>query len=91
MQKNLYIEQEKLQKRLEIVSDPKYPAELKRRQQELDARLKTLQREHKQLTFDQNRKEMRLDKIINKQLNSGALMGSQGGGEPEAQKDVVAA
>lgn len=36
LHKNLYSEQDKLQRRLEIVSDPKYPAELKRRHQELD-------------------------------------------------------
>ncbi len=52
MHKNLYIEQEKLQKRLDMVSDPKYPAELRRKQMELDARLKTLQKEYKQLNFD---------------------------------------
>ena len=29
--KNLYIEHDKLQRRLDMISDPKYPAELKRR------------------------------------------------------------
>jgi hypothetical protein len=45
LHKNLYIEYDKLQRRLDIISDPKYPAELKRRQYELDARLKTLTKE----------------------------------------------
>ena len=45
LHKNLYSEQDKLSRRLDIVSDPKYPAELKRRHQELDQRLKTLNKE----------------------------------------------
>jgi hypothetical protein len=45
LHKNLYVEHDKLQRRLDIISDPKYPAELKRRHQELDARLKTLNKE----------------------------------------------
>jgi len=31
LHKNLYAEHDKLQRRLELISDPKYPAELKRR------------------------------------------------------------
>ena len=45
--KNLYVEHDKLQRRLDIISDPKYPAELKRRHSELDSRLKTLTKEQK--------------------------------------------
>ena len=45
--KNLYIEQERLQKRLDVISDPKYPAELRRKQQELEARAKTLAKEQR--------------------------------------------
>ena len=72
--KNLYSEQDKLQRRLDIVSDPKYPAELKRRHQELEQRLKTLNKEQKTLVADQARREKRLDKLINV-------------GESEAQRD----
>lgn len=56
------------------MSDPKYPAELKRRHQELDQRLKTLNKEQKMLATDQARREKRLDKLINV-------------GESEAQKE----
>ena len=45
--KNLYSEQERLQKRLDVISDPKYPAELRRKQQELEARAKTLAKEQR--------------------------------------------
>jgi hypothetical protein len=45
--KVLSVEQDKLQKRLDKLSDPKYPAELKRKQAELDQRLKTLAREQR--------------------------------------------
>jgi hypothetical protein len=31
LHKNLYVEHDKLQRRLDMISDPKYPAELKRR------------------------------------------------------------
>lgn len=63
--KNLYQEQEKLQRRLDMISDPKYPAELKRRHQDLDSQLKALSKEQKLLNADQARREKRLDKLIN--------------------------
>lgn len=63
--KNLYQEQDKLQRRLDLISDPKYPAELKRRNQDLDSRLKALSKEQKLLNADQARREKRLDKLIN--------------------------
>jgi len=47
LHKNLYAEHDKLQRRLELISDPKYPGELKRRHQELDGRLRTLNRDMK--------------------------------------------
>ncbi len=76
LHKNLYSEQDKLQRRLDIISDPKYPAELKRRHQELDQRLKTLNKEQKLLVADQTRREKRLDKLINV-------------GESEVQRDCM--
>jgi hypothetical protein len=75
MTKNLFFEYERLQRRLELISDPTYPNELKRRNQELESRLKTLNREQKVLKIDQVRREKRLDKIINV-------------GEPESLKEV---
>ena len=75
MTKNLYFEYERLQKRMEKVSDPLYANELKRKSIELESRIKTLTKEQKNLKIDQVRREKRLDKII--QI-----------GEPEALKDV---
>lgn len=49
LHKNLYAEHDKLQRRLDVISDPKYPSELKRQHTELDARMKTLTKELKQL------------------------------------------
>jgi hypothetical protein len=71
-------EQERLQKRLEKLSDPKYPAELKRKQAELDSRLKTLTKEQRQCQYDQTRREKKLEKMI-------------GSEEPEVQKDCTLA
>lgn len=75
MTKNLFFEYERLQRRLEQLSDPLYPSELKRKTVELDARIRALIREQKALTIDQHRREKRLDKIISQ-------------GEPECFKDV---
>lgn len=52
MTKNLFFEYERLQKRLELVSDAQYGQELKRKNQELENRLKTLSREQKALKID---------------------------------------
>ncbi len=49
MTKNLYIEYEKLQKRMEQVGDPLYVQELRRKNDELDNRIKVLTREQKAL------------------------------------------
>lgn len=75
MTKNLFFEYERLQKRMERLSDPIYPAELKRKNAELENRLKTLGKEQKNLQIDQIRREKRLDKIISI-------------GEPECLRDV---
>lgn len=75
MTKNLFYEYEKLQYRLEQVSDPLFLSELKRKNVELDGRLKTLGREQKNLQNDQFRREKRLDKIIMQ-------------GEPESQQAI---
>ena len=45
MTKNLYNEYEILQKRLDKVGDPMYLGELKRKNAELESRLKTLNKE----------------------------------------------
>ena len=45
MTKNLYNDYELLQKRLEKVGDPMYLGELKRKNAELESRLKTLNKE----------------------------------------------
>lgn len=45
MTKNLYNEYELLQKRIEKVGDPFYLSELKRKNVELESRLKTLNKE----------------------------------------------
>jgi hypothetical protein len=45
MTKNLFYEYERLQKRLEKISDHVYPSELKRKTVELDSLIKTLTRE----------------------------------------------
>ena len=45
MTKNLFFEYEKLQKRLEKVSDPSYQSNLRRRSNELDQRIKTLNKD----------------------------------------------
>ena len=75
MARNLFFEYEKLQKRLEKLSNPLYSNELKRKNIDLDTRIRALTREQKALTIDQHRREKRLDKIISK-------------GEPESYKDV---
>lgn len=73
--RNLYAEYEQLQKRVEKGSDPLYLSELKRRNHELESRLKLLEREQKLLEIEQYRREKRLDKIIKQ-------------GEPEGLKQV---
>ena len=75
MTKNLFYEYERLQKRMDKISDPMYASELKRKSVELESRIKTLTREQKALQIDQVRREKRLDKII--------LIG-----EPESLKDT---
>ena len=43
--KNLYFEYERLMKRLDKISDPSYPIKLRRRNQEIEAMIKTLTKE----------------------------------------------
>lgn len=50
--KNLYYEYEHLQKRLDMISDPLYPNELKRKVNDIDNRIKFLMKEHKVLVLD---------------------------------------
>mmetsp|Transcript_18815 Transcript_18815/g.17963 ORF Transcript_18815/g.17963 Transcript_18815/m.17963 type:complete len:141 (+) Transcript_18815:960-1382(+) len=75
MTRNLYAEFEKLQKRMEQVGDPLYTQQLRRKNEELDGRIRALQREQKNLMLEQQRREKRLDKIIQ-------------AGEPEILRDV---
>ena len=76
MTKNLFYEYEVLQKRYERMSDPLYINELRRKSVELDSRIRALNRDQKNLSIHQYRREKRLDKIIRT-------------GEPENLKDVV--
>jgi hypothetical protein len=64
MTKNLFAEYEFLQKRVDKISDPMYLVELRRKNMDLESRIKTLSREQKALANDQFRREKRLDKII---------------------------
>ena len=71
----MYQEYERLQKKLEKVNDPQYAGELRRKQIDLDTRIKTLTKEFKLLQIEQIRREKRLDKIIQQ-------------GEPEILKNL---
>ncbi len=75
MTKNFFNEYESLQKRLDKISDPMYLSELRRKNADLENRLKTLNKEQKSLQIDHYRREKRLDKIIRQ-------------GEPESLRDV---
>ena len=67
MTKNLYFEYERLQKRLEVVSQPDYLPQLIRKQAELDKRITILAKDKKTLEIEQQRREKKLDRIIGKE------------------------
>ena len=75
MTRNFYAEFELLQRRLDKVSDPSHYTELRRKNAELENRLKTLTREQKVLQIEHQRREKRLDKIIRQ-------------GEPESLREL---
>lgn len=58
------------------MSNPLYANELRRKANELDSRIRILNRDQKNLSIHQYRREKRLDKIIRN-------------GEPENLKDVI--